>query len=209
MSRSPGPGRRPEAGRPPSASRYSRSCSTGQPSEEADFVRRLFTGGLRQGALAGLMVDAIAKAAGVPGEIARRALMLSGDLTRTAELAITERRGGASRGGFRDLPADLPDARLDGRERVRGGRRLRALVGRVEARRDPHPDPPPRRRGAHLHPQPQRDHGLAPGIVDAVRRLPVSQAVFDGEALWMSEQGPPRSRTPSRRSTARRRRRGS
>ena len=29
-----------------------------------------------------------------------------------------------------------------------------------------------------------------PGIVAAVRRLPVTQAVFDGEALWMSEQGP-------------------
>src|SRR5918992_2002790 len=33
---------------------------------EADFVKRLFTGELRQGALAGLMADAIAKAAGVP-----------------------------------------------------------------------------------------------------------------------------------------------
>ena len=29
-----------------------------------------------------------------------------------------------------------------------------------------------------------------PGIVDAVRRLPVTQAVFDGEALWMGEHGP-------------------
>jgi DNA ligase-1 len=29
-----------------------------------------------------------------------------------------------------------------------------------------------------------------PGIVEAVLRLPVSQAVFDGEALWMSESGP-------------------
>jgi DNA ligase-1 len=29
-----------------------------------------------------------------------------------------------------------------------------------------------------------------PGIVNAVRGLPVSQAVFDGEALWMSEDGP-------------------
>ena len=47
--------------------------------EEAAFLRRLFTGELRQGALAGIMADAIAKAAGVPGEIARRALMLSGD----------------------------------------------------------------------------------------------------------------------------------
>ena len=29
-----------------------------------------------------------------------------------------------------------------------------------------------------------------PGIVDAVRRLPVSQAVLDGEALWMDAAGP-------------------
>jgi DNA ligase 1 len=29
-----------------------------------------------------------------------------------------------------------------------------------------------------------------PGIVEAVRGLPLSQAVFDGEALWMLEQGP-------------------
>src|SRR5262249_37351784 len=29
-----------------------------------------------------------------------------------------------------------------------------------------------------------------PGIVDAVSRLPVTQAVLDGEALWMSDEGP-------------------
>ena len=29
-----------------------------------------------------------------------------------------------------------------------------------------------------------------PGIVEAVRGLPVTQAVFDGEALWMRERGP-------------------
>jgi DNA ligase-1 len=32
-------------------------------------------------------------------------------------------------------------------------------------------------------------HAL-PGIVQAVRRVPVTQAVFDGEALWMAEDGP-------------------
>src|SRR5215212_3298596 len=57
---------------------------------EAEFVTRLFTGGLRQGALAGLMVDAVAKAAGVDVGPTRRAWMLSGDLTRTAELALTQ-----------------------------------------------------------------------------------------------------------------------
>src|SRR5829696_6745868 len=58
--------------------------------DEADFVRLLLVGGLRQGALAGLMVDAIAKGAHVPVDLARRAFMLSGELTRTAEIALTE-----------------------------------------------------------------------------------------------------------------------
>ena len=82
--------------------------------EEADFVRRLFTGGLRQGALAGLMVDAIARAAGVSGEIARRALMLSGDLTRTAAIAIAEGEEGLRAVGFEALPPDPSDARVHG-----------------------------------------------------------------------------------------------
>ncbi len=56
---------------------------------ESDFLRRLFTGELRQGALAGLMVDAISRAAGVPGELVRRARMLSGDLPGTARTALT------------------------------------------------------------------------------------------------------------------------
>src|ERR671913_534800 len=67
---------------------------------EAGFIKRLFTGELRQGALAGLMVDAVAKAAGVSGELARRALMLSGDLTRTAEIAMTRGEEGLREVGF-------------------------------------------------------------------------------------------------------------
>src|SRR5918992_388635 len=75
---------------------------------EADFVKRLFTGELRQGALGGLMVDAIAKAAGVPGAIARRALMLSGDLTRTAEIAIARGEAGLRDVGFEIFRPILP-----------------------------------------------------------------------------------------------------
>src|SRR5919201_1650101 len=67
---------------------------------EADFVKRLFVGELRQGALAGLMVDAVARAAGVSADIARRALMLSGDLTRTAEIAMTTGEEGLRSVGF-------------------------------------------------------------------------------------------------------------
>jgi DNA ligase 1 len=57
---------------------------------EADFLRRLLLGELRQGALEGVMTDAIARAADVPLEVVRRAAMLSGDLRTTALLALTE-----------------------------------------------------------------------------------------------------------------------
>ena len=76
------------------------SCSAAPRETEADFVKALLTGGLRQGALAGLMVDAIAKAAEVSGELARRALMLSGDLARTAEIAMADGEEGLRGVGF-------------------------------------------------------------------------------------------------------------
>jgi DNA ligase-1 len=58
-------------------------------SVESDFVVRLLTGELRQGALAGLMTDAIAHAAEVPVTAVRRAAMLSGDLGEVARRALT------------------------------------------------------------------------------------------------------------------------
>jgi DNA ligase-1 len=60
--------------------------------DEQDFVRRLFVGELRQGALAGIVGDAVAKAAGVKVAVMRRAAMLQGDLGRAAALAL---HGGA------------------------------------------------------------------------------------------------------------------
>jgi DNA ligase-1 len=56
--------------------------------EEADFIRRLLIGEMRQGALDGVVTEAVAKAANVPGEIVRRAAMLSGDLRAAASTAL-------------------------------------------------------------------------------------------------------------------------
>jgi DNA ligase 1 len=56
---------------------------------EHDFLVRLLAGELRQGALEGVMVDAVARAADVPGEDVRRAFMLSGSLAATAIAALT------------------------------------------------------------------------------------------------------------------------
>jgi DNA ligase 1 len=56
---------------------------------EADFIRRLLIGELRQGALEGVMADAIAKAAGAAPAVVRRAVMLAGDLAGVAHIALT------------------------------------------------------------------------------------------------------------------------
>ena len=57
---------------------------------EADFVRRLLVGELRQGASEGVVVEAVARAAGVTASVVRRALMLIGDLGETAGVALTQ-----------------------------------------------------------------------------------------------------------------------
>jgi DNA ligase 1 len=158
--------------------------------QEADFVKRLFTGELRQGALAGVMVEAIGKAAGVPGEVARRALMLSGDLTRTAEIAIAKGEEGLRDVGFEIFRPILPmlastaatvsDA-VGSFERSSVEWKLDGIRIQIHRRGD----------DVLVYTRNLNDITDAlPGIVDAVRRLPVRQAVFDGEALWMGHDGP-------------------
>jgi DNA ligase-1 len=157
---------------------------------EADFVKRLFTGELRQGALTGLMIDAVANAAGVSGEIARRALMLSGDLTRTAEIALTKGEEGLRGVGFELFRPVLPmlaSTAASTREAIASFQRASVEWKLDGIRIQVHC------RGHEVRVYTRNlneiTHSL-PGIVDAVRRLPVRQAVFDGEALWMGEEGP-------------------
>ena len=52
--------------------------------EEQDFLFRLLTGELRQGALEGIMVEALAKARDLPASEVRRAVMLTGGLGKVA-----------------------------------------------------------------------------------------------------------------------------
>jgi DNA ligase-1 len=58
--------------------------------DEGEFLRRLLVGELRQGALTGVMADAVAKAAGVPVADVRRAAMFAGDLSGAAVAALSE-----------------------------------------------------------------------------------------------------------------------
>ena len=70
---------------------------------ETDFVRRLLVGELRQGASEGVVVEAVARAAGVAAAEVRRALMLVGDLGRTAHIALVQGQPGLDCVGFRLL----------------------------------------------------------------------------------------------------------
>jgi DNA ligase-1 len=158
--------------------------------DEADFVRRLLTGELRQGALAGIMIDAIAKAAEVPGEVARRALMLSGDLPRTAEIAMSEGEHGLRGVGFEIFRPILPMLASTAEsvteavatfERSSVEWKLDGIRIQVHRRDDE----------VRIYTRNLNEITPSlPGIVAAVRALDVRQAVFDGEAIWMGNDGP-------------------
>ena len=145
------------------------------------------------------MTDAVAKAAGVPLEVTRRALMLSGDLTRTAEIAMTTGEEGLREVGFELFRPILPmlastaesvgDA-VAGYERALVEWKLDGI--RIQAHRR---DDEVRIYTRNLN----EITDALPGIAEAVRRLPVRQAVLDGEAR-MGEHGLPRSRRRSRES---------
>jgi DNA ligase-1 len=158
--------------------------------QESLFVRRLFTGELRQGALAGLMVDALAKAACVAPESARRAFMLSGDLTRTAEIALSEGEEGLRAVGlelFRPVLPMLASTAAEVGEAL-AGFELASVEWKLDGIRIQihRRDDEVRIYTRNLN---EITHAL-PGIVELVRGLPVRQAVLDGEALWMGDDGP-------------------
>ncbi|MGN6392501.1 MAG: ATP-dependent DNA ligase [Gemmatimonadales bacterium] len=62
--------------------------------EERRFLFGLVTGELRQGALEGLVVEAVARAAELPAPDVRRAVMLAGDLPRVAGAVLVEGASG-------------------------------------------------------------------------------------------------------------------
>src|SRR5688572_13907055 len=66
-------------------------------SDEQDFLSSLVVGDVRQGALEGVLLEAVATAAKVPSERVRRAAMLAGDLGIVAHAAIADGESALSR----------------------------------------------------------------------------------------------------------------
>jgi DNA ligase-1 len=150
---------------------------------EADFLRRLLLGDLRQGALEALVTDALAAAVGVKVDVVRRAVMLDGDLSRVAETAVTAGEEGLCAIGLRVLRPVQPmlaATAADVREAI-GACGLSSVEwkldgARVQAHRD---GDEVRLFTRNLNDVTER----LPGVVAAVRALPVTSVVLDGEVL--------------------------
>ena len=160
--------------------------------EEQAFLVRLLLGDLRQGALAGVMTDAVAKAAGVPGTAVRSALTLRGDLAAIAVIALAEGREGLAAirlevgrplspmlaGTAADVPAAMAkldaaafvDAKLDG--------------ARVQVHRDGD--------DVAVFTRTLDDvTARLPEVVALARALPARALVLDGEAIALRDDGRP------------------
>jgi DNA ligase-1 len=116
--------------------------------------------------------------------------MLSGDLGRTAETAMVEGEDGLRAVGleiFRPIFPMLASTAASAPEAVGSFARSSVEWKLDGIRIQIH------RRGDEIRIYTRNLNEITdtvPGIVAAVRLLPVTDAVFDGEALWMSENGP-------------------
>jgi DNA ligase-1 len=77
-------------------------------SAEQDFLLRLIVGELRQGALEGVMLEAVAAAAGLPAADVRRAATLAGGVAPVARAALTEGAAGLEKFSIQLMRPVLP-----------------------------------------------------------------------------------------------------
>ncbi len=151
---------------------------------EREFLIRLLMGELRQGALAGVMIDAIAAASGLSAAQVRRAAMYSKSLGATARAALLDGAAGLTQFQLETLS---PVAPMLAQTAADTGEALSQLRGEVafEWKMD----------GARIQAHKNADlvriftrslnevTAAIPEIVEAVRTFPVDEGVLDGEAI--------------------------
>jgi DNA ligase-1 len=158
--------------------------------DEGEFLRAVLTGGLRQGALDGVMASAIAKAAKVPVAPVRRAAMLSGDLGETAQIALASGRPALDAVGLRvgrGVQPMLAATSISATEAVEelGEVSVQAKLDgiRIQAHRD----------GDEIWLYTRNLNDVTerlPSVRELVRSLPVESVVLDGEVIGLSEDSP-------------------
>jgi DNA ligase-1 len=158
---------------------------------EQQFLMGLLMGELRQGALEGIMLDAIAKASGVAAERVRRAVMMAGDVAVVARSAIEAGEAGLHQYDVRlfrpiqpmlaqtaedvaDALADLGEAALE----------FKMDGARVQVHKSGE--------DVAVYSRALNDVSAAvPEVVEAVRVLPAKELILDGEVLSLLPHGRP------------------
>ncbi len=162
--------------------------------DEQHFLVRLLTGELRQGALEGVMLDAVAGAAAVPAPVLRRAFMLSGSLPDVAATALAGGEealaavrlevGRPLRPMLASPGSSLPEALASMGEDVTVEHKLDGA--RIQVHRD----------GEQVRVWTRTLREVTDGVpelVAQVRTLPCTTAVLDGETLALDDDGRPRA----------------
>ena len=161
-------------------------------SKEQSFLARLLVGELRQGALEGIMADAVAAAAALAPAGVRRAVMLAGDIVPVAVAALAEGAAGLTRfrlqlytpvspmlasptqdvaSALLGLPTAIFEYKLDG--------------ARVQIHKGD--------QGVRLYSRTGRDVTASlPEISTAIEQLSARRLIVDGEVLAMAANGRPR-----------------
>ena len=158
---------------------------------EQRFLMRLLGGELRQGALTGVMVDAIARASGIPAPDVRRAHMLAGDLAVVARAALV---GGPDGLALFRLEVMRPIGPMLAQSAADVSEALgRTGAAGVEWKLD----------GARLQVHRRQGEvraftrsladvtGRVPEVVEAAKMLPLDTVVLDGEVIALAADGRP------------------
>ena len=158
---------------------------------EQRFLTALLIGELRQGALEAVMVEGVAKAAGIAAERVRRAVMMAGDVAPVARAALEQGEAGLapydiqlfrpiqpmlaqSSEDIAEALADLGEAALE--FKMDGARvQVHKSGGEVTVYSRSLNDVTP----------------AVPEVVEAVRALPARDLILDGEVLSLQPDGRP------------------
>jgi DNA ligase-1 len=158
---------------------------------EQHFLGGLLVGELRQGALEGLVLEAVAQAAGLPARELRRAAMVAGELPAVAGSAL---RGGAAALSefavqlFRPVQPMLAGTAESEAEAVAElgecGLELKLDGARVQIHR----------RGSEVRIYSRRLNEVTPAVPELVERtltLPADELILEGEAIALRPDGTP------------------
>jgi DNA ligase-1 len=158
---------------------------------EQDFLRRLILRELRQGALEGIMVDALAAATDIDADEIRRAAMVSGDLPAVASAALIQ--GADALDGFRltlfqplqPMLAQTAEDATSALDRFSPAVAETKLDGaRIQVHRD----------GDRVQVYTRNLRpitGAIPEVVEVVRGFAAERLILDGEVIALREDGRP------------------